>query len=206
MMNASKTRYTIALVVAFALVAVGAIAEQTSKPKSPAAKTPKQGSTAKATPTQPSVAQTPAPTNDKIHWVSYDKGVALQKGTDKHLFVDFTTTWCGWCKKMEKETFSDTAVIHYMNKNFVAVKVWGDQDSVLDLDGYKITQQQLAQSEFQVQGYPTFWFVTPKQERLFLSAGYLTKEQLMSVLPVVAEYRYDTTRNKQNSAPKGQGK
>jgi thioredoxin-related protein len=206
MMNASKTRYTIALVVAFALVAVGAIAEQTSKPKSPAAKTPKQGSTAKATPTQPSAAQTPAPTNDKIHWVSYDKGVALQKGTDKHLFVDFTTTWCGWCKKMEAETFSDPAVIHFVNTNFVPVKVWGDQDSVLDIDGYKITQQQLTQSVFGVQGYPTFWFENAKREKIGPLPGYKSKEDLMNALNYVASYKYDTTRNKQNSAPKDQGK
>ncbi|MFZ1684830.1 MAG: DUF255 domain-containing protein [Candidatus Zixiibacteriota bacterium] len=205
-MNVSKSRFMIALVAVFGLIAVAAIAGQNSNSKASDTKTTKPSSTAKAPSTQAPAQQTPVPADDKIHWVSFDKGVQLQKGTDKHLFVDFTTTWCGWCKKMEKETFSDTAVIHYMNKNFVAVKVWGDQDSVLDLDGYKITQQQLAQTEFQVSGYPTFWFVTPKKEKLFLSAGYLTKEQLMSVLPVVAEYRYDTTRNKQNSAPKDQGK
>jgi thioredoxin-related protein len=203
-MKSFKPLFVIAVLGISVLAAVVALAGQAGTQKAAADKSSKPAAT--ATSGAQSATQTPSAEGDKIHWVSFDKGVALQKGTDKHLFVDFTTTWCGWCKKMEKEAFADTAVIHYLNAHFVPVKVWGDQDSILDIDGYKVTQQQLAQSEFQVQGYPTFWFVTPKKEKLFLSAGYLTKDQLMSVLPVVAEYRYDTTKNKQNSAPQNPGK
>jgi thioredoxin-related protein len=197
-MKPLKLLFTVALTFALGLLAVQAFAELTPSHK---AKPP----ATKADPSKPSKTPAAAATDekpaDRVQWVSFDKGVQLQKGNGKHLFIDFTTTWCGWCKKMEAETFSDTAVAHYINKNFVPVKVWADQDSVLDIDGYKVTQKQLAQSEFQVSGYPTFWFLNTKKEKLGPVSGYRTKEQLMDILPVVAEYRYDSTRAKTNTAP-----
>jgi thioredoxin-related protein len=202
-MKSFKPLFVIAVLGISVLAAVVALAGQAGTQKAAADKSSKPAAT--ATSGAQSATQTPSAEGDKIHWVSYDKGVALQKGTTKHLFVDFTTTWCGWCKKMEAETFSDPAVIQFVNKNFVPVKVWGDQDSILDIDGYKITQQQLTQS-FSVSGYPTFWFENPKREKIGPLPGYRSKDDLMSALSFVAECKYDTTKNKQNSAPQNPGK
>ena len=38
----------------------------------------------------------------EIKWFAYDVGLAKAKKEGKHLFVDFTAKWCGYCKKMEK--------------------------------------------------------------------------------------------------------
>ncbi len=189
---------SVVLLLVVGLLAALALAEVSPKPKANMTAVKVADTTAAAKASQPTSGDASA---DVIHWVSFDKGVQLQKGTDKHLMVDFTTTWCGWCKKMDREAFSDTTVIHYINKNFVPVKVWADQDSLLDIDGFKITQKDLANSEFNVSGYPTFWFVNTKKEKVGPVPGYMTKDQLMTILPVVAEYRYDTTRTKQNTAP-----
>ena len=61
---------------------------------------------------------------------------------------------------------------------------------------------------FECAGYPTFWFVMPKREKLdHLSAGYLSQRMhLMSVSGGGFDISYDTTRNKQNTAPKDRGK
>jgi thioredoxin-related protein len=205
-MKSLKVFLPIVLIFSLGLATVLAVAASRPDPSVKAtAKPAHKSTTAKAGSTKAQATATQSSTvEDKVHWVSFDKGVQLQKGTDKHLFVDFTTTWCGWCKKMEAETFSDTAVAHYINRNFVAVKVWADQDSMLDIDGYKVSQKDLASGEFQVTGYPTFWFVNTKKEKLGPLAGYQTKDQLMNILPVVAEYRYDSTRNKQNATPQPQ--
>jgi thioredoxin-related protein len=45
--------------------------------------------------------------------------------------MDVYTDWCGWCKVMDKKTFSNPDVIEYVNKNFYAVKLNAEQkDSI----------------------------------------------------------------------------
>lgn len=108
----------------------------------------------------------------QISWLKYDEGLKLAKKTGKHIIVDFTAKWCGYCKKMEKEIFSDPEMIKFMNTNFVSIKVDGDSKNELDIEGYKITEQNLSRSEYRVTGYPTFWFLEPNAERIGPASGY----------------------------------
>ncbi len=139
--------------------------------------------------------------SDKINWMAYDKAVAEAKRTNKHMFVDFTTTWCGWCKKMEKETFSRPEVISMLNTNFIPVKVWGDLENALNIDGYKISEKEFANSRG-IQGYPTFVFETPAREAITGFSGYRDAPTLMNYLSQVKKY-IDTVRT---SAKKPTGK
>lgn len=101
-----------------------------------------------------------------IRWVSFDEGLKRAEAEKKNLLVDLTASWCGWCKKMEKETFADTSVINTINTNYIPVKVWGDSDKLLDIKGYKISEKDLATSVFGVQGYPTFYVICADGEKL----------------------------------------
>ena len=58
----------------------------------------------------------------KINWVSMEEAVAAAKNDGKKILVDLTTVWCGWCKKMDKDTYSNANVINFINTNFHAVK------------------------------------------------------------------------------------
>jgi len=123
----------------------------------------------------------------QIGWVPYDEGLAVAKRTNKHMFVDFTATWCGWCKKMEKETFNRPEVIAMLNNNFIPIKVWGDLDNSLNIDGYKISEKEFAKSRG-VQGYPTFVFETPAREAITSFSGYRDAATLMNYLNQVKKY------------------
>jgi thioredoxin-related protein len=101
-----------------------------------------------------------------ISWVSFDEGLKRAEAEKKNLLVDLTASWCGWCKKMERETFSDTSVINTINANYIPVKVWGDSDKMLDIKGYKISEKDLATSVFGVQGYPTFYVICSDGQKL----------------------------------------
>ena len=43
----------------------------------------------------------------KITWHSYDEGLVLARETDRPIMINFTTKWCGYCKKMQRTTFKD---------------------------------------------------------------------------------------------------
>ena len=42
---------------------------------------------------------------------------------NKSLFLDFYTSWCGYCKKMDRSTFVNSSVVNTMNANYVALKL-----------------------------------------------------------------------------------
>ncbi len=44
------------------------------------------------------------------------------------LFVDVYATWCGPCKMMDSEVYTDAAVADYMNAHFLSVRLDGESD------------------------------------------------------------------------------
>lgn len=51
----------------------------------------------------------------KIRWYSIEEAVELNsksKAKDKKkFFIDVYTDWCGWCKKMDANTFTDPVIV-----------------------------------------------------------------------------------------------
>ncbi len=126
-----------------------------------------------------------------IEWLSYDDGLVKAKKEGKHLFIDFTAKWCGWCKKMDKTTFVEPEIVKMLNNDFVAVKVWGDSNNELDIEGYKITEKNLTSKDYKVRGYPTFWFLDPAGTKLGAVSGYQHATNLMSYLEYVKNKNYE---------------
>jgi thioredoxin-related protein len=129
---------------------------------------------------------------DKIEWLAFDEGMAALEAdtTEKHMFVDITASWCGWCKKMDRETFSDPEVISMIQENFIPVKLWGDSKNELDIDGYHISEQALAKSEFNASGFPTFWFISPERAKIGPLSGYQDAKRMKKALVWVVDREY----------------
>jgi len=52
----------------------------------------------------------------KINWMSFEKAEDLSRAQPRKIFVDVYTSWCSWCKVMDKETFRDPLIVDYVNK------------------------------------------------------------------------------------------
>ncbi|HOD67313.1 MAG TPA: thioredoxin fold domain-containing protein [candidate division Zixibacteria bacterium] len=130
----------------------------------------------------------------EIQWVAYDVGLQRAAAEKKHVLVDFTAKWCGFCKKMDRETFAKPEVVEMINANFIPVKVDGDSQKELNVNGYKITEANLAKKEFGVRGYPTFWFLKSDGSKLGQITGYRPPDVMMEALSYVKDEQYDTTK------------
>ena len=54
---------------------------------------------------------------------TFEEAKAKAAQEDKLIFVDAYTSWCGPCKWMDKNTFTDANVAAYYNENFINVKI-----------------------------------------------------------------------------------
>ena len=72
---------------------------------------------------------------DAIEWISIEEAISKEKKAKKGFFIDVYTDWCGWCKVMDKQTFSDPAVIKYINENYYAVKFNAEQKESIKYKG-----------------------------------------------------------------------
>jgi len=76
-----------------------------------------------------------------------DLNAALEeaKTAEKPLMVDFYTTWCGWCTKLDQDVYTDKKVRELADE-FICVKVDAEKDKA-------------AAARYGVTGYPTIIFL-----------------------------------------------
>lgn len=72
-----------------------------------------------------------------INWLSWNEAMAQAKSDElpKKVFIDVYTDWCGWCKKMDKDTFNNPEVAQYMTENFYMVKLDGEGKEPIEFRG-----------------------------------------------------------------------
>ena len=58
----------------------------------------------------------------QVKWMGIEEAMRKQDSMPKTVMIDMYTDWCGWCKKMDAETFSNPELAAYINANFYPVK------------------------------------------------------------------------------------
>ncbi len=132
----------------------------------------------------------------KIKWLSWEEMVKLNEVTPKKIFIDFYTSWCGWCKVMDRNTFGDDYVGELMSKDFYCVKFDAERKDNIEFQGRTWTfvpggrsgYHQLAAYFMQNElSYPTMCILSPKYELITPLKGYLSPPQFEPVITYVAQ-------------------
>jgi thioredoxin-related protein len=127
----------------------------------------------------------------EIKWHSFDEGVALARQQNKKILVDVYTDWCGWCKKMDKDVYSNGAVGQTMTSNFIAVKLNAESQKGVTFDGTPMNEASLA-GAMGVTGYPTIVFLDPAAKPITKISGCMEPKEFTSVLRFIGENHYKT--------------
>lgn len=72
---------------------------------------------------------------DVIQWISVEELEQKMKKEPRKVIFDFYTDWCGWCKVMDKKTFSNKELARYVNKYYYAVKFNAESKTPLTFMG-----------------------------------------------------------------------
>lgn len=92
---------------------------------------------------------------------SYAEVLKMAKQQDKLVFVDIYTSWCGPCKHMAKEIFTQQKAGDFFNAHFLNMKL----DAEKDADGKAVA------ARFGVNAYPTMLFVDGNGELVYRLLG-----------------------------------
>jgi len=112
--------------------------------------------------------------SESIQWYSHDEGIATGFSEGKKIYINFHADWCVYCKVMEKETFENPAVIAYLNKHFISIKV----DTVKET---KISDM------YRVSALPDNWFLFKNGDIIGHRKGYIPPDPFMKILKSVQE-------------------
>jgi thiol-disulfide isomerase/thioredoxin len=106
----------------------------------------------------------------------YDLKEALEDASARRSYVmaDFYTDWCGWCKKLDRETYENKEVSSLM-KDLICVKIDGDRSRDLV-------------SRYAVRGYPTIIFFGPDGKEVRRIPGFVEAPALVAILKEFAPH------------------
>ena len=128
---------------------------------------------------------------EKVNWVSFNEAVELNKKDPKLFLVDIYTDWCGWCKKMDRDTYANPVIVEYINKNYHAVKMNGEGKAPITYKEYTFKYKSEGRSGYHelsallMNGklsYPTTVILNEEEKLLNRIPGYLDARKMEMVL------------------------
>jgi len=101
---------------------------------------------------------------------SFDKLLIKAKNENKLIFVDCYTVWCGPCKWMVKNVFTNDTVGDFFNSNFICVKMDMEKEK-----GPEFTQK------YEINCYPTYIFLNGDGKLIHRVSGAFSIEEFIDI-------------------------
>jgi len=127
----------------------------------------------------------------QVQWMSLEEALAAQAKNPKKIFVDMYTVWCGPCKLLDRNTFSNPDVANFINTNFYPVKFNAEGNDKITFKGKvysnpsynpaKATRRNSAHQFTRYMGvraYPTVVFIDEQGNLINTVKGYRTPQQI----------------------------
>lgn len=112
----------------------------------------------------------------RADWLE-DYSLALEEAllTRRPVLLTFYTTWCGWCRKLENQTFRDPSFVD-LSRRVVPVRVDADKEQGL-------------RSMFRVRSYPTTVLVSRTGREIGRIMGYKAPRPFVGMLEAALDRR-----------------
>lgn len=134
-----------------------------------------------------------------VQWLSFEKAVQLNKQEPKKILIDVYTDWCGWCKKMKKQTFNHPKIAQYINKEFYPVRFDAESSKEVHFRGKTFTREnssgrqphELAVALLQGRmSYPSVAYLDGQNELITAVPGFYSPKDYEPILKYFANEVY----------------
>ncbi len=136
---------------------------------------------------------------EKINWISLKELKASYSKEPKPILFDVYTSWCGWCKEMDRKTYTNKQLADYINGHYYAVKYNAESREAVEFNGvnyvykpeYNLNELALYLLNNQP-GYPTTVFLSKIDAKPAPIPGYMTPPEIEAPIRFFGDGIYKT--------------
>jgi thioredoxin 1 len=104
----------------------------------------------------------------QFHKGSWAEALALAKKDNKLVFLDVYASWCGPCKRLKKNTFSNAKAGTYFNEHFINVSLDAEAG-----EGISVSEK------YNVTSYPSLYLINGDGKIVTETGGYMSPKELI---------------------------
>lgn len=141
-----------------------------------------------------------AAATEEIQWLTFEQAEQKMKEQPKKVIIDLYTSWCGWCKVMDKKTYASPALAKYVNEHYYAIKFNAEQKDPVTFMGKQFQYKAASKAhELAVQlmqgrmSYPTTIFMDENFQNPVQQPGYLELPVMEGILKYMGGNHNKTT-------------
>lgn len=134
-----------------------------------------------------------------IKWYTLEEAMAAAEKNPKPILIDLYTDWCGWCKKLDADTFGHKGIAEYISKNFYPVKFDAEQRETVKYLGKEYTPMRNERTHplaITLSGgrlsYPMIVYMKADGQVITTVPGYAKPEEIEPILNYIATSAYET--------------
>ncbi|MBI3817517.1 MAG: thioredoxin fold domain-containing protein [Planctomycetes bacterium] len=105
---------------------------------------------------------------DAFRSMTFKDACASANAEKKIVMIDFYTTWCGPCKRLDKETWSDATVRAWLDKKAVALKIDAEKEVALA-------------KNYHIDSYPSILFINPDGKEIERITGFRAPDEFIKL-------------------------
>ncbi|MEM7571470.1 MAG: DUF255 domain-containing protein [Bacteroidota bacterium] len=135
-----------------------------------------------------------------VEWLSWSEAIERMQTSPRKILVDVYTGWCGYCRKMDNEVFTDALVAAYIRDNFYAVKLDAEENVPLVYDNHTFRWlpnqgrggvHELAYALLDGSlRYPSLVYLDENQRRINISPGFKPAQNMYKELQYIGGNHY----------------
>jgi thioredoxin-related protein len=127
---------------------------------------------------------------DAPNWLPMGDAIAAAQTDGDLLLIHTYAVWCGWCRRLDNDTYTDDAVQAYLDDHYEVTRLDIESPEEVDFFGGPIPMRSLAEG-FQVSGTPTTVFFDAEGNFITTVSSYWPPDQFLHVLRYVQGRFYE---------------
>ncbi len=138
--------------------------------------------------------------SQELKWYTIEEAAELNKKAPRKILIDVYTDWCGWCKVMDRETFSNPAIAKILSEKYYPVKLNAEQREPIVFQGHEFKNSGEGSRpvhEFAAtilngkMSYPSIVFIDEQNRLITAVPGFKKPDQMEPLLMFIHASLYE---------------